>query len=159
MDIEKILSGAVTTGETKELKKLFTQNTSPDFLKLCEKYIFTALAYSKTEVVEVFLDAGVNPNSQNVDTGWTPLHNAAHGCQISIIKKLIKLGAVIDSKDKYGNTPLFRAMPKRKKCPEILKILLDNGADRTISNNYGVSPEDLAKRFKFDLDTLMPKED
>lgn len=154
MDEEKILSLAVIKDEINSLENLMNTNTSSEFLKLCEKYLILAFMYDKINVIEIFLKFGVSPNSKSKKSGWTVLHHAVDKCYILIIEKLIELGAAINAKDDYGNTPLFRAIFKRNTCKKAIILLLENGADKNIKNNTGVSPSDLAKRFKLDLDNV-----
>ena len=53
----------------------------------------------------------------------------------------------IDPKDHLGNTPLFKAITTFRGDADgnAIWALLLVGADRTIKNTHGVSPEDLSR--------------
>jgi ankyrin repeat protein len=57
---------------------------------------------------------------------------------------LINSGAKVDAADKYGNTPLGRATFNSRGRGEVIRILLDHGANRDLPNKSGVSPVKLA---------------
>ena len=62
---------------------------------------------------------------------------------IEIIKKLIMLGANVNTKTKYdGDTPLHIAASKDR--IDIFELLLNAGADPTIHNNQGLTPIQVA---------------
>lgn len=86
-------------------------------------------------VVQVLLDAGANPNCATLkdrETGSfmrdvrtkseTPLHRAAAFCGGDVIRMLIAAGAVIDSRDQNGDTPLSLASWHRRSRP-VLRLL------------------------------------
>lgn len=105
----------------------------------------TALHYQQNlEVVGALLDAGAKFKANK--RGFTPLHCCEDP---EIAKLLIKCRGkdIIESKDKYGQTPLFEA-------PEAVQhVLLENGADATVEDNKGYQPlyyvqsVDVAKAF------------
>ena len=77
-----------------------------------ERHIAVALAaqHGQTEILEMLLDAGEDPNRYNPD-GWhphsTPLHQAIAADHESAARLLIDRGARTDIKDTiYGGTPL-----------------------------------------------------
>jgi uncharacterized protein len=80
--------------------------------------------------------------------GSTALHFAAQGHQQEIVQLLIDAGAPVDPKDHLGNTPLFKALSTWRGEHEgnVIWALLLAGADRTIQNTHGVSPEALSRQ-------------
>jgi len=76
--------------------------------------------------------------------GWTALHFAVQENNIIIAKILLNNGAQVDIQEKYGNTPLFKAVFNCNGDGEMIKLLISYGADKNLKNNYGVSPLDLA---------------
>ena len=60
--------------------------------------------------VQKWLDAGINPNaSEEMESGWTPLHFAAQAGHRDIVNALLRKGADSMAVDKNGETPLMQA--------------------------------------------------
>jgi len=74
---------------------------------------------------------------------YTALHAAADFGQVDIISEIIKTGMSLNVKDpRKGQTALhFAAQSARS---EVIEVLLQNGADRTIVNNAGLRPFEVA---------------
>ncbi len=72
------------------------------------------------------------------------MHYAAQGYQASILEALLAVHPVIDLQDKYGNTPLWRATFDSKGVGDLIKLLLQAGANPHIKNHSGISPYNLA---------------
>lgn len=83
-------------------------------------------------------DADVNK------TGWTPLHYAATGGQVSAIKVLLENHAYIDAESPNGSTPLMMAAMYGTSAA--VKLLLESGADPTVKNAIGLTAVDFALR-------------
>jgi len=71
--------------------------------------------------------------------GQTNLHFAAKNGHIRMVKQLVKKGANVNAIDSYGETPLHEAS-----SVDVVKFLIENGADNTIKNNMDQTPEDVA---------------
>lgn len=69
----------------------------------------------------------------------TPLHIAAECGSTEFAAALISFGADLDAQDKNGDSPLHLAMANCKYTTA--KVLLKNGADPTIRNHGGQTPE------------------
>jgi ankyrin repeat protein len=95
-----------------------------------------------TEVCERLIarDADVNK------PGWAPLHYAATGGHIEIIKLLLVHHAYIDAASPNGSTPLM--MAAMYGTPSAVKLLLDAGADVTLKNSLGLTAVDFALNAK-----------
>ena len=83
-------------------------------------------------------------NAQDAD-GFTALMYAVEAGDYQSARVLIKNGADVNIKDKYGNTALMHSL-NRIYSKYMVKLLVINGADFTIKNNFGESAEDMAKR-------------
>jgi hypothetical protein len=92
-------------------------------------------------MVKLLVSAGADTDAVDLG-GATALHLASRqGCK-DVVEYLVKSGrATVNNKDDNGWTPLMRAV---KNSPDIVKILLDGGADPTIKNRWGQSAVNLA---------------
>jgi len=88
-------------------------------------------------VVKKELKSGADPNQRD-DAGFSPLRIAIQEWKIEIIKLLLANGADINQPDKHGNVPFWTAVNNWQKKYDII-ILLKEGADPRIENNYGNS--------------------
>jgi len=107
----------------------------------------TALFYTakdgEMEMTSELLRGGVNPNIQDKRLE-TALHFAARYYQLKIAQRLLESGARVDVQDIFGNTPLGRAVFDSRGRGGMISLLLSHGADKTLPNKHGVSPEKLA---------------
>jgi ankyrin repeat protein len=88
-------------------------------------------------------DHGVPVDRADLD-GMTPLHLAALHYSTNAAKQLLDLGAAVDPRDKYGNTPLFKAVFESCGRGDMVRLLKANGADVNAVNLHGVTPKSLA---------------
>lgn len=102
-----------------------------------------ACIQSQDEIAELLLSRGARPDVADHE-GWTPLHYAAQNFAVEVARKLVQAGAHVDACDANGNTPLFRAVFESRGRGEMIKLLLEAGADRERANDYGISPIALA---------------
>lgn len=96
----------------------------------------------------MLINSGAKVNAKN-KRGCTPLHFAAFAHNMPAAKLLANMGAKIDARDDDGTTPLFCAIASLddnwKKIVEIVRFLLDNGANPDSDNISCLSPRDLAQ--------------
>ena len=76
-------------------------------------------------------------------TGWTPLHYAASGGHVGIIKLLFEHHAFVDPESPNGTTPLMMAAQYGNAAT--VKLLIDEGAVPTAKNRLGLSALDFAR--------------
>ena len=108
-----------------------------------ESALMLAAIKGHTDIVKTLLarDAEVNK------TGWTPLHYAASGVQsqqTTIVALLLEQHAYIDAASPNGSTPLMMAAQYGTR--EVVKLLLDEGADPALKNQLGLGAADFAAR-------------
>ena len=97
----------------------------------------TAAYCDKQSAFQVLIQYGADP-SLKYNTGFSLLHSAAQGGNISIVKKLLSLGLDIDSRDNdHGVTPLMTAAYCGKQSA--FAMLIQNGADSSLKDNEGSS--------------------
>jgi ankyrin repeat protein len=69
--------------------------------------------------------------------GWSPLHYAATGGSVPIVKLLLSRGAVLEARSPNGTTPLM--MAARYGNEDAVDALLAAGADRVLKNDLGMN--------------------
>ena len=118
--------------------------------------LFQAVVNDNIAIAAQLLRAGANANARDTRLE-TPLHFAAREYNLSLAELLLKSGAQVDAQDSHGNTPLFRAAFDSRGRGELINLLLAHGADRSLKNRHGVSPEDLARKIaNYDVAQFFP---
>ncbi|OWS68884.1 ankyrin repeat domain-containing protein [Polynucleobacter campilacus] len=74
--------------------------------------------------------------------GWTPLHYACAKGQLEVSQFLIANGAIVDSMSLGNTTPLMMAVQSGNE--QLVKLLLDKGADLQLRNSQGLTAIDIA---------------
>ncbi len=74
--------------------------------------------------------------------GWTPLHYACAKGQLDVAQFLIANGAIVDSMSLGNTTPLMMAVQSGNE--QVVKLLLDKGADLQLRNDQGLTAIDIA---------------
>ncbi len=96
------------------------------------------------------LDGGHLDINAGDDDGKTPLHQAIDLGAEDLALSLVEAGADVDVRDRWGNTPLWRAVYHAPGTETLIDALLEQGADPSAANNHGVSPIDLAHKMTDD---------
>jgi uncharacterized protein len=73
---------------------------------------------------------------------WTPLHYACAKGNVSVAEFLITEGAIVDSRSLNDTTPLMMAVQSGDE--QLVKLLLDKGADLQARNALGFTAIDIA---------------
>jgi uncharacterized protein len=94
--------------------------------------------------VSYLVQHGANVNTMD-NGGWYPIHFAVQKKLMRILVFLIENGANVNAQDKFGNSPLWRAVFSSMGDGDIIKVLLDNGADPDMNNFHEMSPRNLAE--------------
>ncbi len=80
--------------------------------------------------------------------GWTPLHYAATGGHLDVIRLLVEHHAYVDASSPNGSTPLM--MAAMYGTIDAVKLLLAEGADPQIKNALGLTAIDFAAKIQKD---------
>lgn len=94
--------------------------------------------------IEVLLESGVDPNAGDAN-GFAALHFAAQEYQVNAARALLDGGALVDQKNRFGNTPLFVAVFNSRGRGELIELLRSRGADPRAENGSGQTPLGLAQ--------------
>ncbi len=104
--------------------------------------LYKACANGSLDIATVLVDAEADINVKD-EFGFTPFYSAVQNKHIPVIKYLLSKGARIDEKNgPYDDTALNRACVIGSL--EIVKILVNAGADINAVNKQGKSPLDFA---------------
>jgi len=73
--------------------------------------------------------------------GWTPLHYTSSRGHLEVAQFLLANGAIVDSMSPGNTTPLMMAVQSGNE--QLIKLLLDKGADLQIRNTNGLTAIDI----------------
>lgn len=106
--------------------------------------IFSAAARGDLIAVEMALDADPDALNRFSPDGWTPLALAAHFGSTDAAHHLLVSGADVNavSQHRLANTPLHAAVAGKQ--PEMVALLLENGAEIDAVDANGFTPLALA---------------
>ena len=135
----KPLYMAVNDGHTEIAQLLITNGAILTSSTYSVTELYTAVKNCDYKMVKILLSYGANPNISCF--GRTPIHIAAYDERYfakEIRLELLKYGADVNSKDKYGYSPLHIASDEANL--EAMEILLRWGADSRSLNSKKESP-------------------
>ena len=104
-----------------------------------------AVYHGNIEAIEILIKAGSRLDVKD-KLGQTVLHHAVFRSSLEVIKTIREAGSPVDSRDNEGLTPMMEAIRPRStwtndthesKYCEIVKYLLDSGANKEIKDNLG----------------------
>ncbi len=105
--------------------------------------LFEAVIFGYKDMAELLLKHGADVNASTI-MGQTPLFYAVINESPDMVEFLIDKGANVNAVDSTGNTPLHElamTFPDEWKQSTEAKILLQHGADPTLKNLEGLTPE------------------
>ena len=145
LDNPKLIHRAVMRHSVAEVVRAVSDGENVDAVdQEGRTALFYAAAAGDEAIIAKLLEYGSNINAQDKNLE-TPLHFAARAYQLGAAKVLINAGAQVDTKDVNGNTPLWRAVFESRGRAQVIEFLISAGADKSLKNKHGASPEDLAK--------------
>jgi hypothetical protein len=106
----------------------------------------SAVSNNDAAAIQILLEAGADPNG---DTAMgKALQMAAVKRYVEAITALVKGGADVNCRSKYGDTPLMSAA--RCDYADMVQLLLDAGADPALKGPTGMTAHDHAVKHKAD---------
>jgi len=97
------------------------------------------------EKFDILVEYGLDPVGLDIHES-TPLHTAASNISPDIVSRLIELGADVNARMFYGDTPLMGVYDwehlrrGQEGALDVVKILVGEGADVNAANDSGVTP-------------------
>lgn len=154
---EKLLFEAIRRGDLDEIKNTLeiTDNAVTDAtfeIRSCfggSSGTVLHAAIGKPEVIKLLLDKGADIDSFN-NSGNTPLIVAANRGEIETIEVLLKHGANINKRKGGDSTALSRGVHHIN----VVKLLLDGGADPNIADEFGKTPLWYASAYKGNINIV-----
>jgi ankyrin repeat protein len=98
---------------------------------------------ARAAVVAILAQAGADVNARERVKGCSALHMAARRGNVLVAQALLRCGADIEARDKYGDMPLHRAVKCRQ--AEMVAFLLASGADAQAKSKSGQTPQQMAR--------------
>ncbi len=105
-----------------------------------ESALMLAALKGQFELAEKMISKGADVNK----TGWTPLHYAASGGHVAVVRLLLEHHAYIDAISPNGTTPLM--MASMYGSAAAVQALLEEGADPLLTNLQGLTALQFAQR-------------
>ncbi|XP_071395073.1 ankyrin repeat and SOCS box protein 9-like isoform X1 [Centroberyx affinis] len=140
VDGKTALSEACARGHVTCVSLLLQHGATPMGTSQSSSPMHRAAAKGHPECIETLVQHGADVD-QHIDQSGSPLHMACSNQHLSTARKLLQLGASVNS-SVSGDSPLHIAA--RLSSPELVSVLLDHGADRSLRNTEGKQPLDLA---------------
>jgi len=137
----------VRLGENEEFFRLIQQVDIDQVNEFGENLLHEAIAYDNRDAALELIRRGIDVNHQS-SKGLSPLHYAVSRNNLIITKALLDKKANLALQDLHGNQPLWTAILSPKVDYEIVRILMQHGADPDHVNKYGKSSLLLAKEMK-----------
>ncbi len=149
------LHAATVAEQGKVVALLLSRGASVDALDNTGRTaLLSFLASDATDLATLkeLLTSGADANLLDGTAGLHALDHAAIHGRPEIAELLIAFGADLNAKDSlYGGTPLHYAIsyfPEASKThADVVRVLIDSGADVNATDSHGLTPLDFARRY------------
>ncbi|TGM55678.1 ankyrin repeat domain-containing protein [Leptospira biflexa] len=104
----------------------------------------TAISFSKTEIIRLLLEQGVDPNYALGERNYKRTHFHFFMTKVrkfdpTLFQLFLEKGANLESKDSFSETPLLTIASSEFKFIDHAKVLLDAGANIDAQTKFGVT--------------------
>ncbi|KAK3100093.1 hypothetical protein FSP39_014616 [Pinctada imbricata] len=111
----------------------------------------TAFKSRYLTIIQWLIHYDCDVNLASSDSKVTPLHMAAKIWDPQLTSLLLKAGGDVNALDKTNMNPLLNALSSKRLNPEIVKLLVNNGANLNFKNPNGKAPLHIATSKSDDL--------
>ena len=139
---------AALKNDAPSVKRLLKAGANPNYaLPDQTKILALSATNGSIDAALALLDGGADPNVAD-KTGNTPLHVAAQNGSIELVKKLLTKGANLNAQNAPAQLTGFRPVgglqtplliAARSNNVDVMRVLIEAGADRTLKPQDGVS--------------------
>ncbi len=131
-------------GVLETLKRKFNINEINKKSESGSNLLHYAISGGKFDIATFLINNRINVNYINLD-GQTALHLICVNQNLDVAKELLKKGADINLRDKYGNNAMWTAVFNCKgRNYEMVELFMTLNPDIMTKNNAGRSPLDFA---------------
>jgi ankyrin repeat protein len=145
---ETPLTRAAATGSVQEVQNALRGAS----LDETQGALIAAIRNGNTSVIPLLVQAGAVLTTPNGVNDWTPLEHAVHKRQLKSVQALLDAGAPVNQLDAHRRTALRWAAGNG--YSEIVKVLLDRGADPRMEDEDGINALDSAIFGLTDIDNF-----
>jgi len=136
---------AAGTGQTARLRELIESDPSLVNAVAADGFSPLGLAsfFGQTEAAKLLIERGADVNRPSINPQRVrPLHSAAAGQHLEIVRILLEASAEINARQEGGFTALMSAAQNGQ--VEMVQLLLERGAERALQTDDGRSAYDFA---------------
>ena len=127
-----LAAGAACADQQEEALELLNQRN----IFFCEGEFDDAVHRNDEALVDVFIKAGMNPNT-TVGNEPPPIVTASFRGQPELVRVLATQGGLVNYRDEKGHTPLMLASINGH--IDVVKVLIDNGAEVEATAHFGMT--------------------
>lgn len=124
-----IVDALLATGRCKLMRGPSLQKNALGYILSC----YHDWSHSVAEILTFrMLKSNINVHTDRADDGASLLHAAVFNNYKDLVGIILEMGADINTRDKYGRTPFFAAMPMPRFDPDntdMMRYLIKKGAD------------------------------
>ncbi|KFY47167.1 hypothetical protein V495_02075 [Pseudogymnoascus sp. VKM F-4514 (FW-929)] len=103
-----------------------------------------AAVHAPPEVLRMLISAGYDVNLGTLNNGYTPLYEAVRSGRLEAMQVLLAEGADVNVELSNGETLLHVAAAAWKASVDVVRLLVEKGADTAAQDSRGMAPLDLA---------------
>ncbi|XP_035698981.1 cyclin-dependent kinase 4 inhibitor C-like [Branchiostoma floridae] len=137
------LTTAAARGDLEEVRRLLAAGVDVNARNQHGMTAIQVMEFGHHIIAKELLENGADPNVRDVETGLSPVHDAARDGWEDTLKLLFEYHADLDVKDLQDMTPAHLAAEKGH--VRILEFLRAKSTDLWAKNRRGQTPRDLAR--------------